>query len=100
MITPDGLDAMQHWQVYGGYSLYWSDSFNSTVSAAWAQLDNSEFQPDDSIRKAGSVHANLIWFPYRMASTGIEVMWGRRENKDGASGNAWRIQGMVKFKFN
>ena len=100
VITPDGLDAMQHWQVYGGYSLYWSDSFNSTVSAAWAQLDNSEFQPDDSIRKAGSVHANLIWFPYRMASTGIEVMWGRRENKDGASGNAWRIQGMVKFKFN
>jgi hypothetical protein len=100
VITPDGLDATWHWQVYGGYSHYWSDSFNSTVSAAWAELDNSEFQPDDSIHRASSVHANLIWFPYKRVSTGIEAMWGRRENKDGASGTAWRLQSMLKFQFN
>jgi hypothetical protein len=100
VMTPDGLDAMRHWQFYGGYSFYWSESFNSTVSGAWAQLDNSEFQPDDAIHRAASVHANLIWFPYKLVSTGIEVMWGRRENKDGAEGTAWRIQTMAKFKFN
>ena len=100
VITPGGLDVMSHWQVYGGYSHYWTDALNSTVSAAWAELDNSEFQPDDAIHKAGSVHANLVWFPYKLVSTGIEYMWGTRGNKDGAEGTANRIQFMVKYKFN
>ena len=100
VITPNGLDAISHWQVYGGYSHYWTKSLNSTVSAAWADLENSEFQPGSAIHRAGSVHANLIWFPYKLVSTGIEYMWGVRENKDGAEGTASRIQFMVKYKFN
>jgi hypothetical protein len=100
VITPDGLDVMSHWQLYGGYSHYWNDSLNSTLSAAWAELDNSEFQPGSAIHKAGSIHLNLIWFPYRLVSTGIEYMYGLRENKDGAEGTASRIQYMVKYKFN
>ena len=100
VITPDGLDMMSHWQVYGGYSHYWTKALNSTVSAAWAELDNSQYQPADAMHKAGSVHANLIWFPYKLVSTGIEYMWGIRGNKDGAEGTASRIQFMVKYKFN
>ena len=100
VITPDGLDAMSHWQIYAGYSHYWAESLNSGLSFAWAELNNSEFQPDDAIHRAGSVHANLVWFPYRLVSTGLEVMWGKRENKDGASGTAWRLQYMVRYKFN
>ena len=100
VITPDGLDAMKHWQIYGGYSHYWNASLNSAISVGWAELDNSAFQPDNAMHRAGTAHANLIWFPYRLVSTGIEVMWGRRENKDGAVGTAWRLQSMVKFMFN
>jgi cell division septum initiation protein DivIVA len=100
VITSDGLDVMSHRQVYGGYSHYWTKSLNSTISAAWAELDNSEFQPGDAIHKAGSLHVNLIWFPYKLVSTGIEYMYGLRENKDGAKGTASRIQMMAKFKFN
>jgi hypothetical protein len=91
---------MSHWQVCGGYSHYWTDSLNSSISAAWAELDNSEFQPGAAIHQAGSVHVNLIWFPYKLASTGIEVMWGTRRNKDGTEGNASRVQYMFGFKFN
>ena len=100
VITQDGLDLVSHWQVYGGYSHYWTKSLNSSVSAAWAELDNSEFQPDNTIRGAGSVHVNLIWFPYELVSTGIEYMYGIRENKDGAEGNASRVQFMLKYQFN
>ena len=100
VMTADGLDATSHWQAYGGYSHYWTESLNSSVSAAWAELDNSRFQPGSAIHKAGSVHANLIWYPYRLVSTGLEVMWGPRENNDGASGSAWRLQYMTKFMFN
>ena len=100
VITPDGLDIMSHWQLYGGYSHYWTDSLNSTLALAWAELDNSEFQPGEAIHQAGSVHLNLVWFPYKLVSTGIEYMYGFRENKDGAEGTASRFQLMVKYKFN
>ena len=39
-------------------------------------------------------------FPYPKVSTGIEYMWGVRENKNGITGEASRVQFMVKFKFN
>ena len=51
VITPDGLDVMSHWQVYGGYSHYWTESLNSAVTVAWAELDNSEFQPGTATLK-------------------------------------------------
>jgi hypothetical protein len=100
VITDNGLDVMSHWQAYIGYSHYWTRSLNSTISTAWAELDNSEFQPGDAIHRAGSFHLNLIWFPYKLASTGFEIMWGERVNKDGAKGEAWRLQYMAKYKFN
>lgn len=100
VITPDGLDVMSHWQAYVGYSHYWTQSLNSTISTAWTELANSEFQPGDAIHRAGSFHLNLIWFPYKLGSTGFEIMWGERVNKDGAKGEAWRLQYMAKYKFN
>jgi hypothetical protein len=100
VVTPGGrLDKMSHWQVYGGYSHYWTDSLNSAVVFAHAELDNSEFQSGNAIHQASSVHVNLIWFPYKSVSTGVEYMWGRRENADGADGTANRIQFMAKFVF-
>jgi hypothetical protein len=99
VITADGLDVMPHWQAYVGYSHYWTKSLNATISTAWAELDNSDFQPGDAIHRAGSFHLNLIWFPYKLVSTGFEIMWGERVNEDGAKGEAWRFQYMAKWKF-
>jgi len=100
VLTPDGLELAPSWFAYGGYSHYWNKAFNSTISTNWTGTDLSPVQSDATIRKAASVHANLIWFPYKLVSTGIEYMWGMRENKDGGQGNASRIQLMAKFKFN
>ncbi len=100
VITPAGLDLMSHWQAYIGYSHYWTESLNSTISTHWTELDNSRFQPDTAIHRAGSAHLNLVWFPYKLASTGVEIMWGERVNKDGLSGDAWRFMWIAKYKFN
>ena len=100
VITEDGLDLSPAWFAYAGFNHYWSKSLNSTISTHWTETDLSEFSSDDTIRRAGSFHANLIWFPYSRISTGIEYMWGVRENKNGIEGTASRIQFMAKFKFN
>lgn len=98
-ITNNGLRLNPAWFAYAGYNHYWSKSLNSTVSTAWTATDLTNDQSDNTIQKAGTFHANLIWFPYPLISTGIEYMWGMRENKDGVQGTASRVQFMVKFKF-
>jgi len=100
VITDDGLNLSPAWFGYAGFNHYWSKSFNSTFSTAWAETDLSPDQAGSTIKRAGSFHANLIWFPYPRISTGIEYMWGVRENNDGIEGTATRIQFMAKFKFN
>lgn len=99
-LSPTGLELAPAWFAYAGYSHYWNRSWNSTVSSNWTGTDLSSLQSDDTIQKAGSVHANLLWFPYKLVSIGIEYMWGVRENKDGTEGTASRVQVMAKFKFN
>ena len=100
VITEDGLDLSPAWFAFAGFNHYWSKSLNSTISTHWAGTDLSQFHSDDTIQRAGSFHANLIWFPYPRISTGIEYMWGVRENKNGIEGTASRVQLMAKFKFN
>jgi len=99
VINAERMDITSHWQGYVGYNQYWTKSLNSTFAAYWAHLNNSELQPGDNIREGGTFHVNLVWFPYKLVSTGIEFMHGIRRNKDGKEGNASRIQFMVKFVF-
>ena len=100
VLKTDDLRLAPSWFAYIGYSHYWSKALNSTVSTNWAGTTLDPVQANNTIQKAGSVHANLIWFPYKRVSTGIEYMWGVRENYDGTQGTAQRIQFMAKFLFN
>lgn len=99
VVTPDGLTLSPAWFAFAGYNHYWSKNLNSTIATNWTGTDLADAQSDETIAGGGSFHANLIWFPYSLISTGIEYMWGLRENKDGVQGTANRIQFMVKFKF-
>ncbi len=99
VVGPDGVEAAPAWFAYIGYNHYWSKRLNSTIATHWAGTDLSTLQSDATISKAGSAHVNLIYFPYKRVSTGIEYMWGMRENKNGDQGTASRIQFMAKFKF-
>ncbi len=100
VVTQDELTLATSWWAFAGYNHYWSKTLNSNISTAWAGTSLSDEQPDGTIEQAGSVHVNLIWFPYPKISTGIEYMWGMRRNKSGVEGTASRIQFMAKFKFN
>jgi hypothetical protein len=99
-LSPTDLTLSPSWWVFAGFNHYWSKSLNSNFSTAWSGTSLADFQDDETINRAGSFHANLIWFPYPRVSTGVEYMWGVRENKNGMEGTASRIQFMAKFKFN
>lgn len=100
VVSDNGLRLSPAWFYYAGYNHYWSKAFNSTFATHWGGTDLDAIQSENTVARSGSFHANLIWFPYPLISTGIEYMWGMRENRDGTQGTASRIQFMAKFKFN
>ena len=79
----------------------WSQTLSSNLSYAFTDLEDlgDGNRAPDAIRSGGVGHINLIWVPVEKFTTGIEFMWGRRENEDGAKGTATRLQTMFKFDF-
>lgn len=84
-----------------GFGHRWSEQLTSNFAYAWTDLEDlgADQRAADAIQSGGIGHVNLIWAPARNLSTGIEYMWGRRENEDGAEGDANRVQGMIKYSY-
>jgi hypothetical protein len=100
VLTPSGeVEALDAWAMVLGYTHHWNDKLNSTISGGFAELDNHDSQPDDAIKSAQSGHLNLVYSPFRLLSLGGEVMYGKRENKNGADGDAVRLQFSIKYNF-
>jgi hypothetical protein len=99
-LTLDGrLVTRQGYSVALGLGRAWSDTLASNLALAWTDLENIGEREADAIKSGGVGHLNLIWAPREKFSTGIELMWGMRENADGDDGDATRIQTMVKYAF-
>lgn len=100
VLRSDGtLDALDAWAFVLGYSHPWSERWHSTFSGGQAGVDNDPAQPSSSIKSARSAHANLVYSPNRPVLIGAEVIWGQRENHDGAKGEAVRLQFSIQYKF-
>jgi len=100
-LTPAGnLEALPVSAAVVAFDHYWSERLRSTVSLSYAEIDNDPSQPDSAIHKTQSPHANLVWHASDLVMFGGEVMWGRRTNKNGDRGEAWRVQFSLKVDFN
>jgi hypothetical protein len=55
--------------------------------------------PGSTYETATYYSANLIWLPVERMGVGIEYLYGTRENKDGQSGEAHRLQAAIQYKF-
>ncbi len=83
--------------VGAGYQL--TESLSTNIAYAYTDRGELDFRPDDTLEKGGMGHANVIWKIYKKAMTGIEFAWGNTNNLDGAEGEAYRIQAMIKYEF-
>jgi hypothetical protein len=83
-----------------GYTHKWTDTLRSTVSYGYVQLDNEFSQSGNAyhITHYGSV--NAVWQMRPRLSIGFEALYGHKEEKSGAKGDAFRLQiGMVYSLF-
>ncbi len=95
-----GLEALPATAVVIGFTHHWTHTLRSGISYSLADLDNGAAQSASAIKRTEDFRVNLVYSPFRLVDLGGEVLWGRRENKDGGSGEAWRGQLAVIYRFN
>jgi hypothetical protein len=81
------------------YEHWWSSTWISNFSYGESDCDLTNSLPDNTYQSATYASANLIWLPVERMGVGLEYLYGTRENKDGQSGEANRIQMAFQYKF-
>ncbi len=94
------------------YDRTWNDHFTSTFGYSLVDIDNSPGQLASAFRRGQYALANLLYHPVEDVMWGIELQWGKRENKgdgqiidiDGVSrlvesSDDMRVQLSFKYKF-
>jgi len=93
------LETLNVFSSYIAYQHWWQESLRSTLTYSWVDVDNLDFQDDSAYARTDRAIINLLWSPVRRVDVGGELLWGRRENKDGISGTARQIQFGAKYRF-
>ena len=100
ILRPDGtLETQPAWNAQFALHYEWSDACSSNFSLALAEVDPSDLIGPSELKGTFAAHINLIWELDEIFQTGIELMWGERENVDGDTGTAHRLQLMTMYSF-
>jgi hypothetical protein len=81
------------------YDHWWSDQWSSSIGYSFTEVDNTNFQDAGSFSRIDYASGNLLYYPAENLMLGGELMWGQRENNDGASEDDVRFQFTVKYNF-
>src|SRR5262249_42877239 len=95
-----GFRALPCYGWFVAYEHWWADRWASNFTiggGTWTSLTDT--LPVDTYKHATYYSANLIWLPVDRMGVGIEYLYGTREDKDGQTGYAHRIQTSFQYKF-
>lgn len=85
------------WMAY--YDRFWNDQWSSSLGFSEHRQNNTSGQAAASFRTGQYFSVNTLWSPLPAFMTGLEFLWGRRENNDERDENDARIQLSFKYKF-
>jgi hypothetical protein len=92
------LEAVQLTGVSLYYDHWWSSRFSSSAGYSFTEVDNTPGQTPDTFKKGQYASVNLLYYPVKNVLIGGELLWGEREDLNGATGDDTRIQ--ISFKYN
>jgi DcaP outer membrane protein len=75
-----------------GYTHKWTDYLRSMVSYGYVHLDNQFSQGANACHLTHYASLNLVWQARKRLSIGLERLYGHKEEKSGAKGDAFRLQ--------
>jgi hypothetical protein len=95
----NGFTAIDSVGWFMAYEQWWTSYLISTFSYGESQSTLTPSLPNNTYQGATYASANLIWLPVERMGVGFEYLYGTRENKDGQTGTAHRIQMGFQYKF-
>ena len=104
-LAPDGtlLDAYAQAVPLKGAVLYldhyWSDRWSSSIGYSITQVRNTSLQDPEAYHRGEYASVNLLYTPTPDFLVGAQVIWGRRTDNDGRSGDDTRFQFSVRYSF-
>ena len=93
------LSYMHQWPLTRSFFKKWPGVLRSNFTASFVNISNYEFQNDQDYNETQRVSANLIYTPTDNIQTGLELLWGRRTNKNGSKGTAMQLQFAMRYIF-
>ncbi|MET0294358.1 MAG: DcaP family trimeric outer membrane transporter [Phenylobacterium sp.] len=81
------------------YDHYWNDAWATSLGWSQVEVDNTNFQSGSAFESAQYAAINLLWTPDPKLLFGAELLWGNREDFNGASGDDTRLQFTAKYSF-
>jgi hypothetical protein len=81
------------------YDHYWNSMWSSSIGYSMTKVDNTNFQNTTAYHKGDYASVNLFAYPATNLVVGGELLWGKRTNNDGNSGDDVRFQFSVKYSF-
>jgi DcaP outer membrane protein len=78
---------------------YWSSKWSSSIGYSYDEVDNLNGQNGNAFKKGDYFSANILHTPADNILIGAELLWGKREDFNGNSGNDSRIQFSLKYSF-
>jgi hypothetical protein len=81
------------------YDHFWNDQWSSSIGYSQTHVDNTNFQEPSAFKTGEYASVNLLYTPDKRLLVGGEFLWGRREDKNGASGDDTRLQFSFKYSF-
>ncbi|WP_343485552.1 DcaP family trimeric outer membrane transporter [Allomuricauda sp. d1] len=88
--------------IYGGfisYQIFWGTKWNSSLVLGTTRLEDNELLAENDLKDSNYGSLNLFYEPIKSLSFGLEYLHGKRENIDGNSATANRVQMGAMLKF-
>jgi hypothetical protein len=85
------------WLIY--YNHRWSERWSSSLGLSEHRQRTLDGQLGTAFESGRYASANLLYRPVSPLLVGVELLWGRRENRDGDSGTDTRVQFSAKYSF-
>jgi hypothetical protein len=91
------LRALPVVSLMGGYTHDWGKKFRSTASFGFVNLENQDKQTWNAYHRTYYASLNLVYQLFKRLSFGLEGLYGYKQVKSHASGQAWRGQFTIMY---
>ena len=81
------------------YDRTWCDYLTTSLGYSFTQVDNTNLQEPTAFHKGQYASVNLLWTPTKDILIGGELLWGKRTDADGVTGDDIRFQFSVKYSW-